>query len=344
MDMNRHLLCFAGSVALALATAGATLAQDTQTTTTTQQDNQTTTTTTSTQENPSGTTTVTSQTTKTIENPDGSSTVIEYPANKEVMVNLTPAGSIPGASGTARILRGPNGTTINLNLSGLNGDVSSYNLYAVDPAGAVTALGPVTISNGAATQTFTTPLNKFMLVLSPEANLASYSPSTNVVLRSAVPEGYSVVPFAASRPKTSAEHVSATTSPAPSYNVPMLNVPSFKLNAWNPVHVRFSGPLAGSRMDLNIRPRKDQTTEIHANFHHLMRPGLPPGTRIVLWSVAPDNTFTRIGQVVDTGNRNKADIHTETALKDFGLFVTTETGSEEATPSGPVVGTITVQP
>ncbi len=79
--MNTRLFRFAGGVTLSLvAAAGATYAQDTQTTTTT-----------------------TTQTTQTVQNADGTYSVIQYPANKEVTVNLTPTTIIPGASGKARI-------------------------------------------------------------------------------------------------------------------------------------------------------------------------------------------------------------------------------------------------
>ncbi len=317
--MSKRLLSIAGAVVLSFAAAGLALAQDT-------------------------TTTTTSTVTQTVQNPDGSYTVIEYPAGKQVIVDLTPTTVIPGAKGTATVIRSGNTSKINLNLSGLTGDTTSFNLYAVDPTGAVTSLGPINVTNGTATQTFTTPLSKFMLVLSPKSDLTSITPDTPIVLRSAVPSGFAVVPYAAGRPKTDAIHANATTTaaPTPAYNVPMLNVPTFKMNAWNRVMVNFSGQLAGSRATILVRPRRDQTTEVHANFHDLMRAPLPAGTRLVLWAVAPDNTYTKLGQVIATGNRNKADIHSETSLKDFGLLVTAEPNADVVTPSGQIYGTTTV--
>ncbi|MDQ6651276.1 MAG: anti-sigma factor, partial [Acidobacteriota bacterium] len=62
--------------------------------------------------------------------------------------------------------------------------------------------------------------------------------------------------------------------------------------------------------------------------------------RIVLWAVAPDGTFTRLGQVVNTRNRNEAQIQTETQLKDFGLLVTLEDKNEVPNPSGPIFATV----
>src|SRR5215210_6791064 len=104
--MSKALLSIAGGLVLSLATAGAVLAQDTQTPATT-----TTTTT---------TTTTPTTVTQTTQNADGSWTVDEYPVDKEVIVNLTPSATIPGAAGTAKIMRMANGTTINLDMTGLN--------------------------------------------------------------------------------------------------------------------------------------------------------------------------------------------------------------------------------
>ena len=73
------------------------------------------------------------------------------------------------AQGTATILRDPTSTTIKLNLTGMPADVSAVNLYAVDPTGGTTLLGPVGIANGVSSLTATTPLNRFMLIASPDA-------------------------------------------------------------------------------------------------------------------------------------------------------------------------------
>src|SRR3954463_7962085 len=156
--MSKRLLCILGGVVLSFATTSATLAQ-TQTTTTTTQ-------------------------TTAVQNADGSWSVGEYPVDKEVTVNLTPNG-IANATGRAIIHRMANGTAINLNLSGLANDVSTLNLYAVDPTGRATLLGPINISNGTATYNTVTPMDKFMLVLSPDADLTTYTPQAHVFFRSA---------------------------------------------------------------------------------------------------------------------------------------------------------------
>jgi len=131
--------------------------------------------------------------TKTVQHPDGTFTVIEYPVKKEVLVNLNPV-TINGATGVATILRDDNGTRIKLNLTGVPKDVTGLHLYAVDPAGATTLLGPIAVTDGVGTFTTTTPMDKFMLIASPEGTLTAYDPSTTVLFRSSVPEGFAVIP------------------------------------------------------------------------------------------------------------------------------------------------------
>jgi len=327
--MSRRLLSFAASLALIMALAGIAAAQEKTTTTTT------------------------TQTTKTIQNADGTYTVIEYPADKEVVVELTPGATLSNAKGRARIMRKGTDTTINLDLAGLPADTSTINLYAIDPTGAFTLLGPVTLANGVATQTFTTPLDKFMLVLSPNPSLNNIA-ANDVFFRSAVPEGLSVIPVrqvgdekvrAVGEPvgnpvtttaATPAGTVTTTTAAAP-YSVPMLGIPSFKRGEDTQVKVKLSGEMTGSRVNFRILPRKDGPTVVEARFHELK--DAPAGKRYVLWAVSPDNQFTRLGQIVNTPNRNEAEIKSEVNLPDFGLFITTE-GAEETKPTGPVIATI----
>lgn len=315
--MNKRLLSIAGGILLSLSAATLTFAQQ-----------------------PTTTTTTTTQTTA-VQNADGSWTVVEYPVGKEVTVNLSPTTTIPGAGGNARILRSADGTTINLDLTGLTGDAANYNLYAVDPAGQVTLLGPVTANNGAATFKTTTPLNSFMLFLSPEANLTTYSPTTNVVLRSAVPNGFAVVPVASRGERDGAavgERVSATSTAGgtSAYNAPMLGIPGFRRGTDTEMKINFTGALTGSRANVSLEPRKDGPTTIKMRFHELK--DAPGGQTYVLWAISPDNKFVKLGQIVNTGQRNEAQIQTETALQDFGLFVTIE--NEQSTPAGTIVGTV----
>src|SRR5688572_9579785 len=168
--------------------------------------------------------TTTTTVTKTVQHADGTFTVIEYPVGKEVKVTLTPV-TVPGANGIATILRDDAGTRIKLNLTGLPSDLATLNLYAVDHNGVVTSLGPITVAQGTGDLDVATPLNKFMLVASPEANLTAYNPET-VLFRSAVPEGFAVIPHTTS---PVVEKVGAsTTDPANVYSVPMLNIPAYE--------------------------------------------------------------------------------------------------------------------
>src|ERR671911_2455360 len=104
--------------------------------------------------------------TKTTQHPDGTFTVVEYPIGKETIVTLDPV-TITG-TGTATILRDATGAKVKVNLTNLPATVSTINLYAIDPTGAVTSLGPVTVANGAGTFTGTLPWSRFMIVASPE--------------------------------------------------------------------------------------------------------------------------------------------------------------------------------
>ncbi|MDT5293454.1 MAG: hypothetical protein QOJ76_334, partial [Acidobacteriota bacterium] len=73
-----------------------------------------------------------------------------------------------------------------------------------------------------------------------------------------------------------------------------------------------------------------------ARFHELKE--APAGQVYVLWAVSPDNKYVKLGQIVNTGGRNEAEIKSETTLADFGLLVTLE--SEMSNPAGVVVGTV----
>src|SRR6201988_3653275 len=180
--MSKHVWSVLGAAILTLAIAAIALAQ---------------------------TTTVT----KAVQNPDGTYTIIEYPVKKEVTVALTPI-NVTGAKGVATILRDDDGTRIKLNLTDVPADLSAMTLYAVDDKGVVTALGPVAISNGAGTLVASTPLSRFMLVAAPEPALTAYDANTKVLFRSAVPEGFTVVPLTSPTGETVAA-VAATGAAVP---------------------------------------------------------------------------------------------------------------------------------
>lgn len=307
--MSKRLLIIAGAMMLSLLMAGAASAQDTRT--------------------------------SLVQNPDGTWTVIEYPVDKEVIVNLTPTATTTGAIGTARIRRMADHTMINLDLRGVTGDVTNFNLYAVDQTGKATLLGPVNITNGTAAISTMTPLNRFMLVLSPESNLTAIAPETNIVFRSAVPEGFAVIPLGSRGERDGAaigEKVSATSTAGvtPAYSAPLLGIPGFRRGTDTEMKINFTGALTGSRANVYLEPRKDGPTTIKIRFHELK--DAPAGQVYVVWAVSADNKFQRLGQIVNTGQRNEAQIQSETQFPDFGLFVTTE--DEATSPHGTIVGTV----
>jgi len=291
---------------------------------------------TTTVKNPDGTT----QVTKTVQNPDGTYTIIEYPVGKEVAVILNPIALKEGR-GTATILRDPTGTTIKLNLAGLPADMSTVNIYTVDPSGATTLLGPVQIENGSGTLVAATPLNRFMLIASPDASLTTYGPDTSVIFRSSVPEGYAVVPYS-SRPV--GEKVSATTTmgevPASPYSVPMLNIPAYKRGDDTKLKIDFSGALTGARANVFIEPHRDGRTDVRFRFHELK--DAPAGKIYTVWAVSPENKFVKLGQIVNTHGHNEAEVKSQVALRDFGLLVTMEDAGEILSPIGPRVGWVEI--
>jgi hypothetical protein len=288
--------------------------------------------------------TTTTTVTKTVQTADGTYTVIEYPLKKETVVTLNPI-TITGATGTATILRDDDGTRIKLNLTGLPTDLTALNLYAVDPAGVVTSLGPITITNGLGTFATTTPLDKFMLIASPEAALTTYDPNTKIFFRSAVPAGFAVIPHTT---VPVGETVAATTTPGTTppntYTVPMLNIPAYKKGDETKLKVNFTGALSGARANIFIEPRHNDVTKIKMRFHELKE--APKGQAYILWAVAPDNQFVKLGQIVNLKDRNEAEINASTILPDFGLLVTMEdigvVKNTVVIPAGPRLGFIEI--
>jgi hypothetical protein len=284
--------------------------------------------------------------TKTIQNPDGSYTVIEYPVGKEVQLTLTPVGLVKSkAVGT--ILRDDNGTRVILNVTDVPADVTSMNVYAVDDAGVVTSLGPVVLANGIGKFTTTTPLSKFMLIAAPDESLTTYDPTAKIYFRSAVPEGFAVIPHTTS---PMGETVGATTTPgltpASTLTVPMLNIPAYKKGDDTKLKVDFTGAMSGARANVFIEPKKNgRETQIKMRFHELKE--APRGQAYLLWAVSPDNQFFKLGQIANIRGRNEAEINARTTLRDFGLLVTMEDLGAVKTvviPAGPRLGVIQLVP
>lgn len=286
------------------------------------------------------TTTVTK--TQAVQNPDGTYTIVEYPVGKETVVTLNPVG-IPNATGTATILRAADGTTIKVNLTGLPADMSALNIYAVDPTGAVTLLGPVQVTNGAGVFTASIPLTRFMLFSSNEDALTTYGADTHVLFRSAVPQGLTVIPISGATGET----VAAIAAPTSEYTVPMLGIPNFKKGDDTKLKLNFSGPMEGARANIFIEPnKKTNATEVRMVFHDLKE--APKNTAYILWAVSPDNQFQNLGQIVNVKGRNEAEIKSDVAFPDFGLLLTSEPlGATTTTiikPSGHRIGIIQIVP
>lgn len=256
-------------------------------------------------------------TTTVVKNPDGTYTVIEYPVGKEVSVNLLPGSTIVGAKGMAKILRAQDGTKIMLDLNSV-GDSKRVYAYAVDPNGATRFLGPVDLASGAGKAEFSTDLGQFMLVLSPNEGVTTWNDTTPVFFRSEIPQGYAVVP----RIKTAdTKAVAATNTVQSPYQVPLLNVPGFA-GKTTEIRINFNGELTGLKGKAYIDPGAQGTTQIKMRFDDMKQ--APKEKRFVLWASSPTGEYTKLGQVINTGERQESEIRSETALLDFGLFVTVE--------------------
>jgi len=269
---------------------------------------------------------------KVVANPDGSYSVIEYPTNKEVVVTLLPRDGV-SSTGTARVMRTTAGTKVFFDVAGAPADWKNVYAYAVDPTGSTTMLGPIEFSNGVGKAEFTTPMDKFMLFVSPAEGLTNYSPTTTYVFRSEVPKGYAIVPraitdttkaVASSQPvaSSSSQPVASSSSQpvASSYEVPMLGVPKFS-GKTTEVRFNFKGDLNGLEGKAYLKPKGGKTT-IKMRFADMRK--APMNKRFVLWASAPDGSYTKLGQVINTGARDEGEIRSETAMADFGLMLTVE--------------------
>lgn len=280
-------------------------------------------------------TTVTTKKTEVIQNQDGTYTVIEYPVGKEVVVDLTPAALVQGSKATAKVMRAADGTKVWVDLAGVTGDTTAFHAYAVDPAGTPTYLGPLTVANGVAKGEFSTPMNQFMLVLSPTEGLTTLDTTTPVVYRSALPTGYTVVPKRVSETRV----VATTPASQADYAVPLLNVPSFGEKE-KEVKLKFAGELEGLEAKAYV-DREKGVTKVKMHFDDLKK--IPANKRFTLWTSSADGTFTKLGQIVNSGSNNEAQIRSETTLTDFGLFMTVE-DADVKVPTSKTYSVFTVAP
>jgi hypothetical protein len=283
--------------------------------------------------------------TEVVQNADGTWTVIEYPVGKEVSINLTPVTTVTGSTGVARVMRAADGTKVWVDLTGVPATTKSIYAYAVDPTGTPTLLGPIMIDNGIAKAEFSTPLNQFMLVLSPTEGLTAIDTATPVFYRSALPSGYAVVPKSVSEKRTVAvapavinRDPAALGEPA-AYNVPLLNVGTFGDNE-REVKMKFSGELDGLEGKAYIKRGKGMT-KVRMHFDDMNK--VPKNKRFTLWTYSPDGQYAKLGHVINSGNRDEAAIKSETALTDFGLFVTAE-DADVTVPTSRIYSVFTYTP
>jgi hypothetical protein len=273
--------------------------------------------------------------TEVVKNPDGTYTVIEYPVGKEITVSLLPSATVTGAKGIAKVIRSADGPRIHVDVTGVPPDTKVYHAYAVDPSGSPTYLGPLTFEAGIAKADFTTPLNQFMVVLSPNEGLTTIEP-TSTVFWSDVPKGYAVVP----RRRTSDAKSVATAEPTGSiYDVPMLNVSQFD-DKTAEIRVKFDGELAGLDGKAYIDSKRGKS-QVKMRFGDMKK--IPRDKTLVLWAASPDGQFTKLGQVVTRGGRDESEIRGETELRDFGLLLTVE-DADVPRPVSRTFATFTVVP
>lgn len=260
--------------------------------------------------------------TTVVQNPDGTYTVIQYPLDKETVVNLVPVTDGSSAKGTAKVMRSADGTKVMIDVNGIAADSPEIYAYAVDNMGKATLLGPIMKHDGMAMGEFMTSADKFMIVVTPNKTMTVYDPTTAVLFRSDVPAGQAVVPRGNTSWSSGKEKQVATSGRASSpYAVPMLNVPSFN-DKTAEIRIDFSGQLEGLKGKAYVDPGAKGTTQIKMRFDDMK--DAPKDKRYVLWAAAPDGSYTKLGQVINSGNREESEIRSETALKDFGLFVTVE--------------------
>jgi len=258
------------------------------------------------------------QRTVATKNADGTWTVVEYPVGRDVTVNLRPWGTFAG-KGMAHVVRTADGTRVMFDVNGVPADSTGYYAYAVDPNGTPTLLGPVTVTNGVAKAEFTTPMDRFMLVLSPNGTLTAIDPA-NVILGSEVPSGFTVLPRGTVVSKTTTTTTTGTMTGG-EYDVPLLGVSSFGKDAKTvTTHFR-SGDLAGLDATAHIH-RHDDGTTVRVDFNDLKK--VSPTKHFVLWARTADGQYQRLGQIYNWKNRNEAKIEAKTSLTDFGLLMTVE--------------------
>lgn len=282
-------------------------------------------------------------------NQDDAWTVIEYPEGQEVAVELKPGAAMPDAKANARVTRSGNETTVKLEVSGASGSENAHQVYAVDSLGNATLLGTLTITDGAGTLDAKTALSKFMIVISPEDGLTAIGAETKVLFRSAVPEGFAIVPREARNevataeptssstvePGTSSDVAQPTQPPVVEYDVPLIELASLKRGS--KLRVKLASEFGNAKATAVITPQKNGPTRITMRFTNLKE--IPEGTQYILWQVGQDNSYTPLGHLTPTAKKGDLLINAETSATDFGLLITFE-NADASRPAGSMVAAV----
>lgn len=139
-------------------------------------------------------------------------------------------------------------------------------------------------------------------------------------------------------PQAPADAVADEATPmseSPEYDVPLIGVSSLRRGAETQLTTTLFDRLAGTRAGVYIKPLKSGYTRIRINLPDLKEP--ESSARYVLWAVAPDQTYTRLGEADKFDKKKGVRIETHTRLSDFGLFITAEDEDAAASPKGPAV-------
>jgi len=110
-----------------------------------------------------------------------------------------------------------------------------------------------------------------------------------------------------------------STDTLSTYDVPMLGISRYG-SGESQFRLRFEGEMSGLEAKAYLKPVGGKV-QIRMNFDDLQK--APMNKRFVLWTSSPEG-YTKIGQVIHVGKKDTAQIRGETALRDFGLFLTVE--------------------
>ena len=282
---------------------------------------------------------------------DDTWTVIEYPEGREVIVELKPGMAMAEAKATAHVTRTGNDTAINLEVTGAIGAETTHQVYVVDSLGNATLLGTLNITDGAGTLNSKTALSKFMIVVSPEADLTAIGSETKISLRSVVPDGFAVVPREsqpdparnatseepAVEPNASNVEMPSAEPASPEYEVPMLAVGSLKRDSNRKLRAKFANGFTGVKATVVINAQKNGQAEVRLRFTDLRE--LPEGTHYVVWQVGPDKSYNALGHLTQTSKKREFTLDAQSSSPDFGLLITFE-NSDATIPAGSMVATI----